>query len=68
MNFHKTWLTLQRENLERTKIPSDVYESEKRWMYFLEHDYDYESNWSLDRESQEEKLKVLALKKSYLNN
>ena len=68
MNSFKAWLSDQRKNLENTIIPSDIYESEKRWNYFIEHNYDYESNWFLDKKSSEEKHKFLKLKESYLKN
>ena len=66
----KKWLSDNRSVLEKTSIPSDIYEDQNRWIHFVMHEgLDYVTDWQSDLFSDnEESNTVKRLIEDYNDN
>ena len=64
----KKWKKSHQQLLNDIDIPGDIYDSESRWWYFLEHGYDKETKWSIGSLSiKDMKLLLTFLENVYQN-
>jgi len=68
MNWKK-WKKSHQQLLNDIDIPGDIYDSESRWWYFLEHGYDHETKWSTESLSiKDVQLLLIFLENEYQNH
>ncbi len=63
-----SWSSSHQDELAASGVPSFVFETERRWWYFLEHGDDFESEWNVGFLSAEQASTLVSfLRREYPN-